>query len=449
MDKNLLFAILMSFATIAVLQYYASKNISQQSSGSDVQSGQSYKIPSRDEISKPLKLELDFREDKITEKERIVEVESDLWRATFSNYGGVLSSFEFKDYLSKSGSYIRSVHHQTFYQREDSSFLLAFDEGTPYFYEFEGQESSGESIFVSYVAKLDGWLVRKIYALSKNSYEIKVRLEFEKTDPSAQPLHPRLIFASPVVSDIRNNDTDCVVNDTVGDIVKVGKGSEFGQAWAIPKYFGMEDKYFLHIFLNKMTHETESVLNARADSSKSELKEMVGVTRGYFKKMQIVGMQAVLEFPEIKRSSFAVTDFYIGPKELDALSAVDDKLEDVLSFGWFSRICKLIVMLLKKLYNYLGSHALALILLILLVRIPFIPLSIYSATVQKRMEKTKAIVDRIKMKYRDDATRRAEEIMKFYRDNKISPLSEISVGCLPVLLQFWIAFLFTGFSPRT
>ena len=63
--------------------------------------------------------------------------------------------------------------------------------------------------------------------------------------------------------------------------------------------------------------------------------------------------------------------FYVGPKLVDDLGLVDNRLQDLLSFGWLSWICKMLLKLLGFLFGYLGSFGLVIIVLALLIKLPF------------------------------------------------------------------------------
>ena len=61
MDKKLLFALVMSTATVLLFHYFTqNRHEGRQTPASDFKAGEAYRIPTREEIEKPLNREIDF-----------------------------------------------------------------------------------------------------------------------------------------------------------------------------------------------------------------------------------------------------------------------------------------------------------------------------------------------------------------------------------------------------
>ena len=76
----------------------------------------------------------------------------------------------------------------------------------------------------------------------------------------------------------------------------------------------------------------------------------------------------------------------------------------------------------------------------LIVRIILTPLLLKSTKATARMQVLQPKMMEIQEKYADDPQRQAEELQKFYSENKFNPMA----GCLPLLIQMPILFaLFT------
>jgi YidC/Oxa1 family membrane protein insertase len=86
---------------------------------------------------------------------------------------------------------------------------------------------------------------------------------------------------------------------------------------------------------------------------------------------------------------------------------------------------------LAWLYGIAGDHGLAIVLLTVAVRIVLIPLTVKQIRSMKAMQELQPEIKRLQAKYKDDRQKLNEEMMKFYRERKVNPLS----GCLPLLLQ--------------
>ena len=87
--------------------------------------------------------------------------------------------------------------------------------------------------------------------------------------------------------------------------------------------------------------------------------------------------------------------------------------------------------LLQGLYQLTGNYGVAIILLTLLVKLVLLPLTIKQTRSMIAMQKIQPEIKKLQEKYKDDKEKLSQEMMKFYKDNKINPLG----GCLPLLLQ--------------
>lgn len=83
---------------------------------------------------------------------------------------------------------------------------------------------------------------------------------------------------------------------------------------------------------------------------------------------------------------------------------------------------------------------LAIILLTITVRLVLLPLTLKQVTSMQRLSLLAPEMKAIQAKYRDDKQRQQQEMMKFYRENRVNPLA----SCLPLLFQipFFIALYF-------
>ena len=78
-----------------------------------------------------------------------------------------------------------------------------------------------------------------------------------------------------------------------------------------------------------------------------------------------------------------------------------------------------------------ASWGLAIVLLTVLVRAVLVPLTFRQLKSMQEMQRLAPQINALKEKYKDDKQRQQQEIMKFYQEHKINPLS----SCLPLLLQ--------------
>jgi YidC/Oxa1 family membrane protein insertase len=82
----------------------------------------------------------------------------------------------------------------------------------------------------------------------------------------------------------------------------------------------------------------------------------------------------------------------------------------------------------------------SIIALTLMVRVVIVPLTIKQIRSMQRLQVLAPQLKSLQQKYKNDKKRQQEEVMKFYRDNKVNP----AASCLPILLQIpiFIALFF-------
>ncbi len=130
--------------------------------------------------------------------------------------------------------------------------------------------------------------------------------------------------------------------------------------------------------------------------------------------------------------------FYIGAKKTEVLQAIDSSLTEVLNYGIFGFISKILLSLMKFIYSFVGNWGVAIVILTIVVRTLLLPLNIMSFRSAQAMQKIKPKMDAIKERYKGDPMRINKETMDLMKQNNANPLS----GCLPMLLQIPIFFAF-------
>ncbi|GBD34125.1 Membrane protein insertase YidC 2 [bacterium HR34] len=77
------------------------------------------------------------------------------------------------------------------------------------------------------------------------------------------------------------------------------------------------------------------------------------------------------------------------------------------------------------------DFGIAIIILTLLIKFIFFPLTQKSIQSQKELKKIQPKIDEIKEKYKDDKVKQSQALMELFRKEKVNPMS----GCLPILVQ--------------
>ena len=90
------------------------------------------------------------------------------------------------------------------------------------------------------------------------------------------------------------------------------------------------------------------------------------------------------------------------------------------------------LLVLKFLNQITHNFGWDILLLTLLIKVVFTPLTMISSKSMKKMQALAPRQKAIQEKYKNDPQRSQREIMELYKRNKVNPIS----GCLPMLIQF-------------
>ncbi|MBI3089605.1 MAG: membrane protein insertase YidC [Candidatus Tectomicrobia bacterium] len=122
---------------------------------------------------------------------------------------------------------------------------------------------------------------------------------------------------------------------------------------------------------------------------------------------------------------------YAGPKELQRLRAYDVKLERVVDFGYFGFLGRPLQRVLAFFYRYSHNYGLAIIIITVLIKLAFYPLTNKSLASMKKMQSLQPRIKELQERYKGDRQKINQEMMGIYRQQGASPIS----GCLPMALQ--------------
>jgi YidC/Oxa1 family membrane protein insertase len=182
------------------------------------------------------------------------------------------------------------------------------------------------------------------------------------------------------------------------------------------------------------------------------------VSRGRNREFAEVGLVFPGLKPGAKDSGAGAAELYIGPKEWRRLKAVGVGLEAVQDrnygyFLWFSSwgapplpvpwvpMAWFCIPLLWVL-NFFGSqlpganYGVAIILLTVLVKALFYPLSLKSMRSMKQMQALQPQLNALRAKLKSDPQRFQREQMELFKKHKVNPVG----GCLPMIVQIPIFY---------
>ena len=150
--------------------------------------------------------------------------------------------------------------------------------------------------------------------------------------------------------------------------------------------------------------------------------------------------------PFTHHRALSVFGIFVGPKQFDALQAVDPEFTRAINFGMFRVISVPLLSALKWVHSYIGNWGWSIIVLTILINLAIAPLRHKSVVSMRKMQalqpQLKAIQDHYAgLKVTDPAKQKMNtEIMNLYREKGVNPAS----GCVPMLLTMPILFAFYG-----
>ena len=130
------------------------------------------------------------------------------------------------------------------------------------------------------------------------------------------------------------------------------------------------------------------------------------------------------------------TNVYIGSKEQSRLKDIQQRfgiagLALTVDYGFLTFIADPLFSVLSFIHGMVGNWGWAIILLTILIKIVFYPLSAASFRSMAGMKKLQPRIQTLKDRYKDDKQKFQMEMMALYKKEKINPAG----GCLPILIQ--------------
>lgn len=147
----------------------------------------------------------------------------------------------------------------------------------------------------------------------------------------------------------------------------------------------------------------------------------------------LAGASEVIQPGQRQQYTYSV---YLGPKTMGDLKAVGHELERSINFGWFDVMAKPTLYLLNFFHGYVGNYGLAIILVTVLIKLLFWPISQKGMKSMKTMQKLQPKMAKLREKFKDDKQMQQQEMIKLYQTYKVNPVG----GCLPMVIQIPVFF---------
>jgi YidC/Oxa1 family membrane protein insertase len=360
-----------------------------------------------------------------------IRVETDVLVAQLSSHGGDVRRLQFKNYrdilerskdfvLFETGAertYVAQAglignglpNHRTLYTTAADNFQLA-----------AGQEQ----VEVRLAAPAaDGVQVTKVYRFRRGSYLIDV--SFEIANAGAAAIQPYAYFQlvrddKPPAGDSAMvptftgvalyTDKDKFQKLAFSDIEKskaqFSKNSEDG-------WIAMLQHYFFSAWLPRSGMPREFYARRLEDGLYS-----VGV---------IVPVGAVAT----AASATITVPLYAGPEEQEKLATIAPGLDLTIDYGWLTVIAVPLFWVLAWLNQWVGNWGVAIIVLTVIIKLLFYPLSAASYRSMAKMRVLAPKLQKLKDQYGEDRQRLQQAMMALYKTEKINPLG----GCMPIVVQ--------------
>ena len=360
-----------------------------------------------------------------------VVVETSLYRAVWSNKGGVLKSWKLKrhkDSLKEDLELVPAlageIGRYPFSLGLDDAALAGLLNSSL----FEASEtaldlSDGASGEVRFVFS-DGASIQaeKAFRFTGGSYALEMEIRVWK---NGQAVSPSVLWG-PGISNLSPAEMKQSFSASRGSAVYTGgkvfrmneKKYKAGEnTYNFVDWAAYEENYFVALF----------VLPSQKGQAAFLQETAAGEVPAYF-----------VYVTEPRRA-------FIGPKEADALKAFGHEAKKVIHFGMFGSIAEILLVAVKFFYKFVPNWGVAIILLTIFIKIIFFPLTYSSTKSMAKMADLQPKVKAIRAKYKksksDIAQRRQmnEEMMKLYKEQGVNPAG----GCLPLLIQlpvFWGVF---------
>lgn len=360
-----------------------------------------------------------------------VKIDTDLYTATLSEDGGVITSFVLKNYKETHDA--DSLGMQLVKSDKEKGFPLRFSWGSAVsdkiLFNSDTQSvqlgSGKEEGQLTLSAEVgNGLSMVRTYSFNNASYLIDLSIKIVNNSGSLLQGIPQLglvngrfeISNSPAKRFLFSGPAAYVNNQLhevkAGDFEEGPLELQGAFDWA-----GYESNYFLCAIVPSENNGKTFTMRGTEDIAYT----------------QLAGSLDTLQAGMAKEYSYHL---FLGPKKLKMLQGIGYNLAKSVNFGWFDVIAKPALWLLNMFNSFFHNYGIAIILVTVLFKAVFWPISQKGMKSMKNMQKLQPKMAKLKEKYKDDPTKMNQEVMSLYKTYKVNPLG----GCLPMLLQIPVFF---------
>jgi YidC/Oxa1 family membrane protein insertase len=341
-------------------------------------------------------------------------------KVTLSDLGGGISSIELKKYKAsvkgdKNKEIIEDIKPYTYIPKVFQQLTKngSTDDSTYFKPDRETLVVNDKPETLTLTGTMgNGSKIKKIYTFNPDNYTIDLNIEMEPSDSKD------IYYDFALISDKKENSYvfkgPFVYDKKLQQIEKIEKSMEFNKNYA---YAGFDEGFFAFIWM-PVSDSKPTLTILKTDNN-------IPVMRLYSDKGSISGK------------------LYFGPKESKTLQSLNVKAEKIIDFGWFDIIAKPLILGLNYSNRITRNYGIDIILLTILIKLIFHPLSVKSYRSMKKMQELQPLIKQLKEKYPNDKQKLNQEMMGMYKTRGINPMG----GCLPMIIQIPVFFaLYKGLS---
>lgn len=429
MEKNVLIAIVLSLAVLFLYPYLLRQiNPPQPAEKAAVEEVRETQAETAAVSSAP-----EAREGTMAEKpqraaeaakpvvsETLATVQTPLYEAVLTNVGGAVKSWKLKKYretkekdspaIDPVGANGSETTNRTSLTANNVTQTVVF-EPLSRSVVIDGEEKA-ELVFTGTTP--DGLRVTKKYTFTAWNYTTQTELEIKNTSGVLYNGRVDTVLAAYFNSTEKGRMRYHVgpIVQTAEDLIRhdVDEAKESGEGTV--SWIGVEDKYFLNVLIPTVDTPVSWVNEIPSEAApRSTVRVDLALSPG-------------------ARGQYGYLA-YLGPKDYNLLTAHNVGLGEAIEFGWFSFMAKPMLAILNLFQKYVVNYGIAIIILTVIIKVIFYPLTKHSLSSMKEMQKVQPQLAAVKERYKDNKEKMNKEIMALYKKYKINPLS----GCLPMLLQ--------------
>ena len=419
MEKRVLFAFILSLGVLLLFQYLQVKNQPTKILPAQVQPTSADKTQARQTgitQSSDLSEKLPNEKTPAPEGKKII-VETDLYRAVIDTRGGRLASLALKHYTRKNETRLETIPQGAYYPFEISEAAALLFRPDRESLSLSKDKTSGS---LTLQAVNSGRIITKKFTFDNQKYGINLELS--------------LTGGTPVLSQMagkENNDDITLVG--FSQVSPTGAAGTRNQAIEqVIVYSGDKPVRFKP---GNIRNEERKILDAaylaRNDGQYiltllKPNKSLPALLSGDASGMITAAYKLTPE--TAKKQGFY---FYSGPTDNATVAKEGVGVAQILPSGPMVILGRFILKILTFFHRIIPNWGVAIILLTILLKIVFFPLTRLSLRTMKTMQKLQPYLKDLSKKYKDNPKAMQQEMFGIYKQYRINPMA----GCLPMLVQ--------------